>query len=452
MIKALLQAKDNPVWVKEMRVGFREKKVFYALIAWVVIVAIVASLAALSAFDNNKGIDNLPDAGKNFLEVLFWVQIALLAMLSPSLTTSAVSGERERKSFDMLLTTHLSPSELIFGKFGFAASFIVLALCATIPLESIVFFLGGVSLASFVWTKLVLCCFGFLCALYGLMMSARETRSAYATGQTYLGLVFICWFGLTATAGLRYAEDVPKLVYISVACTLFYLGLFLFWKSVNHLEERARHLKVLLMIGLGFYFLIFGVVSFCNYTYSGFEEEVWSLSGPFHYFLFGILLNPMRPSRRIETERFEASLLSRPIFWTLLLTSGLVAPLFFVESDKVLAICMYGLLSGLATAWFARSFALGRESRYPQVLVGCWVLFNLLPALTAIEEWKRENQHWHPASASPIVMLISYLEHNPSSLPLFAIVFYLVLFAIGQFRHMRHAARQKSTISTQAIP
>ncbi len=110
---------ENPVFVKEMRVGFREKKVFFALTAWVIIVALFASISAAGALGDNVAISELPERGQYLFEMLFWVQLVLLLMLAPSLTTSAVSGERERQSLDMLLTTHLAPAELIFGKFGF---------------------------------------------------------------------------------------------------------------------------------------------------------------------------------------------------------------------------------------------------------------------------------------------------------------------------------------------
>lgn len=448
MMTSWFQAFDNPVLIKEMRVGFREKKVFFALIAWVVIVALVASIATLVSFDSNQSLDRLPEAGQMFMEVLFWVQLVLLAMFSPSLTTSAVSGERERKSFDMLLTTHLSPSELIFGKFGFAASFILLALCATIPLESIVFFLGGVSLASFIYAKLILAAFGFLCALYGLMMSARETRSAYATGQTYLGLVFLCWFGLAVLGGLRYAPDVPLPVYIGACFTLLYLGLFMFWKSVNHLEERARHTKVLLSIGLIFYLVVLALVGFCQATYPWFEDGIWAGAGPLHYFLFGILLNPMRPARKVERRRFEASLLSRPILWTVVLSLGLLVPLIFNDEDRVLAINLYALVSGFCTAWFARGLALGRENRYPQILGASWLLLNVVPAFATIEEFRRSNDWWHPGTISPFAMLVGFLDKSPETVPALALAFYGFLFTVGQFRHMRMAKVERLKKST----
>ncbi len=438
-----LKSMENPVFLKEMRVGFREKKVFYALIAWVVIVALVASVSSLEAFDSNKGIDNLPEAGIFFMEFLFWVQFGLLAMLAPALATSAVSGERERKSFDMLLTTHLSPSELIFGKFGFAASFIFLALCATVPLESIVFFLGGVSLSSFFLSKLVLTAFGFLCALFGLMMSARETRSAYATGQTYLGLIFICWFIIAVVGMLRYVPDVPPVVYIGFALVSLYLGLFFFWKSVNHLEERARHLKMLLGTGLVFYLIFLGIAVYMQHYVPDVDDAVWAMSGPLHYFLFGILMNPMRPARRVERERFGKSILSRPFTWMVVLTVGLMAPLGMCQDDQAIAICLYGLMSGLATAWFARGLALKSPNKYPQILGACWLLLNVVPAFTAVDQFSKDSHVWHPATLSPFTMLFAYAGGTPREFPWLAIVFYLGLFVTGVILHIRFHARNR---------
>lgn len=445
MIASWFKALDNPVFVKEMRVGFREKKVFYALMAWVIIVALVASLSTFAAFDGNKGLDDMPESGIFFMEFLFWVQLGLLAMLAPSLTTSAVSGERERKSLDMLMTTHLSPSELIFGKFGFAASFIALALFSTIPLESIVFFLGGVSLLSFFYSKIILAAFGFLCSLFGLMMSARESRSAYATGQTYLGLVFICWFGMFGVIGLRYAPDVPNMVYVSVALSCLYLGLFLFWKSVNHLDERARHLKILLSIGLAFYILFLGLAVLTQELDPNIQDEIWAISGPVHYLLFGLLLNPMRPSTKVERDRFETSLLSRPSFWIVVLTMGLLLPLLICKDDKAIAICLYGLMAGLSTAWFARCLATGRTGRYPQILGACWLLLNLLPGFTAIEDFYPRTHEWHPATISPFAMLVSYIDSSPTHLPYLAMGFYAVLLIVGLM-----VQRRRSKNSTES--
>ena len=313
---------ENPVFVKEMRVGFREKKVFFALTTLVLLVAFFSSISSAIALAETNSISELPNAGKALFELLFWVQLVLLAMLSPSLTTSAVSGERERQSFEMLLTTHLAPSELIFGKFGFAASFIVLALFTTVPLEAIVFFLGGVSLASFFWAKLILLAFGLLASLLGLMLSARETRSAYATGQTYLCLLVLSFPVIPFFSGLRYASGVPTVAYVLCVLLALYFMLFFFWKSVNHLEERAAHLKILLAIGLLFYIVMVGSALSSEEIWGELDDSIWVIYAPVQYLLMGIMLNPIRPERVRERMLFAKSPLSNPVYWMLLLTAG----------------------------------------------------------------------------------------------------------------------------------
>lgn len=444
-MKEWLYRFENPVFVKEMRVGFREKKVFYALVAWVLIVALFASVMSLGAFNESMNLDELPEAGKFFLEGLFWVQITLLGFLAPSLTTSAVSGERERNNFDMLLTTHLTPAKLVAGKLGFAVSFVALALFSTVPLESVVFFLGGVSLWSFVSSKLLLLAFGVLCTLFGLMMSARETRSAYATGQTYFVLCFFGMFGVTGLAVMRY-EGAPFAVVAGAWLCAIYLTLFLFWKSVNNVEDRARHLKILLSIGLVFYLAMFALVGGSQWYYPHFDDEIWLLSAPVHYVLFGLLLNPMRPSRAIEKVRFDNSFLSRPFFWIVVLYLGLLGPLSFCKSDAAIAMCSYVGIAALGTTWFVRGLSLSRPERYPYLLGMSWSLLILVPALTGVSGLSAESHSFHPATLSPFTMFFEYTDqHHISSFPILATFFYFALFAIGQSRHL--AFRRKLALA-----
>jgi ABC-type transport system involved in multi-copper enzyme maturation permease subunit len=423
--------RENPVFVKEMRVGFREKKVFYALTAWVLIVALFASISSAAALSETNSISQLPDAGKALFEMLFWVQLVLLAMLSPSLTTSAVSGERERQSFEMLLTTHLAPSELIFGKFGFAASFIILSLFSTVPLEAIVFFLGGVSLTSFLSAKLILLTFGLLCSLLGLMLSARETRSAYATGQTYLCLMILSFTVLPVFSVMRYAEDVPTVAYALTTLLSIYFMLFFFWKAVNHLEERAAHLKILLTIGLVFYVGLVGVSLTDKDIWGDLDDSIWFAYGPIQYMLMGILLNPIRPERARERALFAKSPLSNPRYWMLLLIFGTLIPNIHAEDAAFTVMSVYVVLAGLGTGLFARGLSVRNPARYPFALGFSWLLLNVLPAFTAITGISENDRVWHPMMISPFAFLVSGYDHHSSDPPLTAFAFYTVLIVVG---------------------
>ena len=428
---------ENPVFVKEMRVGFREKKVFFALTAWVIIVALFASVSSAVSLSENTAISDLPNSGKGIFEMLFWVQLVLLAMLSPALTTSAVSGERERQSFEMLLTTHLSPAELIFGKFGFAASFLVLALFSTVPLESIVFFLGGVSLSSFLYAKFILLLFGLLASLLGLMLSARETRSAYATGQTYLCLLVLSITVLPFFSYLRYAPDVPMVAYGLFCILALYLLLFFFWKSVNHLEERARHLKILLFIGLVFYIMLVGVSLSDEEMWGDLNHSIWFCYGPVQYLLLGIMLNPIRPTRVRERILFSKSLLSRPLFWMIVLTIGTLLPNIYATDFASSAMSLYTLLAGAGTGLFARGLCMKKPARFPFVLGFSWLLLNVLPFFTAVTGVSGDERTWHPALISPFFYLVSSYDSRWSEAPMTAYIVYGALMIIGLMMGLR---------------
>ncbi len=429
--------RENPVFVKEMRVGFREKKVFFALTAWVILVALFASISSAAALTETKAISELPEAGRYLFEMLFWVQLVLLAMLAPALTTSAVSGERERQSFEMLLTTHLAPSELIFGKFGFAASFLGLALFATVPLEAIVFFLGGVSLTTFLYAKLILLAVGVLISLLGLMLSARETRSAYATGQTYLCLMLLSGPVISSTAMLRYGDDIPVRAYLMALLVIVYLMLFCFWKSVNHLEERALHLRVLLSIGLVFYVALVGISLSTDRFWGDFDHSFWALYGPAQYLLLGIMLNPARPQRQRERQLFARSFLSRPLFWVGLLAMGTLLPNIYAADFTAAAMSVYTLVAGLGTALFARALSGKKPGRYPYILGFSWLLLNVVPVFFAIGGVSTDQQLYHPASLSPLFFLGTAFDDGWRDPPLVAAIFYSVLILFGLLMGLR---------------
>ncbi len=429
------QRLDNPIFVKEMRIGFREKKVFYGLSAWVIVIALIASLTASSALSAGGSVSDLPEAGRVLFEFLFWAQLGFLVIFAPSLTTASVSGERERKSFDMLVTTQLSPAELIFGKFGFAIAFILLALLSTIPFEAVVFVLGGVSLQSFLLTKLSLASLAALTCLIGMTLSARETRSAYATGSTYLALVLLSIFVTPIIASLRYIEDVPAAVTAWVVLFILYCGLFLFWKSVNHLEERARHLKILRGLTLVFYIVLVSVSMLDDSVWQSLSNSLWPLYGPINYLLFGLMLNPMLPKKRLERESFRKSILNSPALWIGILTVGSFVP-FLVWTDwEFGAAATYTVFSGLGTALFARGLSADRPSRFPFALGFSWLLLNVLPVFIGLMDLRGDSIENDPLMLSPLAYLIEVVDsgyrYHQTSLPTLALGFYAALGLIG---------------------
>ena len=119
----------------------------------------------------------------------------MVTAITPSLTVGAITGERERKTYELLRTTLLPARKIVVGKLTAALTYMVLLILAAVPLESLAFVLGGVTVGELVIALLILLVAAFFSASVGLLFSAlaRSTRvaSALAYATTLLTTVGI---------------------------------------------------------------------------------------------------------------------------------------------------------------------------------------------------------------------------------------------------------------------
>ena len=109
--------RQNPVLENEMKRYTRNMKC-----AWIILgVNLVLALFALIAQMGLSGRENY----MTILQYRFPIQCYVLmgyglflaiCILIPGLAGGSIAGERERKTLDLLLTTHLSPWKIILGK------------------------------------------------------------------------------------------------------------------------------------------------------------------------------------------------------------------------------------------------------------------------------------------------------------------------------------------------
>ena len=58
---------------------------------------------------------------------------------------SSISGEKEKQTYDVLLTTTISPLNIVLGKLGTAIFRVMLLIFASVPLMALSFIVGGLS-------------------------------------------------------------------------------------------------------------------------------------------------------------------------------------------------------------------------------------------------------------------------------------------------------------------
>ena len=91
-------------------------------------------------------------------------------------------GERERKTLDLLLTTHLSPWKIILGKLGSSLCLIFLISFSTLPVIGLVLIYGGITLVNLFQLILNLVITGIFIGSIGIFLFGDHAQN-YGCGD-----------------------------------------------------------------------------------------------------------------------------------------------------------------------------------------------------------------------------------------------------------------------------
>ena len=188
----------NPVVLKELRGRMRGPRAFIVLTLYLLLMSgfvtllyIVYTASVNSAVSGNSG----QLVGKFVFGAVVGIELLLVCFIAPAFTAGAISGERERQTYDLLRTTLLPAQALVLGKLASALSYVLLLLVAALPLQSLAFLLGGVGPQEVVIATLLLVATAFLFGTSGIFFSSLMRRTLGSTVVTYA-------FALMATLGL----------------------------------------------------------------------------------------------------------------------------------------------------------------------------------------------------------------------------------------------------------
>lgn len=191
----------NPVTVKELRSRMRGRRAIIVLTVYLLVMSGFITLLYLlyaSASSQPYGPDPR-QAGKTIFGAVTGIQVLLVVFIGPSFTAGAISGEKERQTYELLRTTLLSANSLVMGKLISALSYVFLLILAAVPLQSIAFLLGGVSLVELLLTESLILVSAVAFALLGLFFSAFM-RSTLAASVITFATALALTLGLPAAA------------------------------------------------------------------------------------------------------------------------------------------------------------------------------------------------------------------------------------------------------------
>ncbi len=212
----------NPVTVKELRSRMRGRKAFVVLTVYLLVMSLFILLiyAAFAAGSSDPFGPNARDVGKAIFAAIVGVQVFLVVFVGPAYTASAISGEKERQTYDLLRTTLLTAKRFVSGKLLSSLAYVFLLILAAIPLQSIAFLLGGVSFLELFVSQIVLLAAAVAFAMWGLFCSASFRSTMAASVATFGGALFITL--ITPMLGGLFIAIISPL--LALSATLSWVG------------------------------------------------------------------------------------------------------------------------------------------------------------------------------------------------------------------------------------
>ena len=186
--------KVNPIFKREIMVSSRSRSL-PALICVVNTLLFAVTLIGASGVAATMRMTAKSDYGA-FLRIYGFVvllEFMLLLFITPSLTSGAISSERERETLDLMFTTQMSPGEIVLGKLMSNMSFVIVLEITCIPAVLVALIYGGVTVREIGELTVIFTFEAFVFMSAGMFFSSFSKSTARATAYTYGFIVFLCF-------------------------------------------------------------------------------------------------------------------------------------------------------------------------------------------------------------------------------------------------------------------
>ncbi|HBZ03004.1 MAG TPA: hypothetical protein DEO83_04250 [Lachnospiraceae bacterium] len=195
----------SPIIKKDLKVISRSMKFSWGLFAYeaVLMIVFLMSLSIMNLSSSyGQGVLSNVDVYNGyiyFFPAVGITELVIIALIVPIITASSISGERERKTMDVLLTTTISAPAIILGKIGSAVIRVMMFVIASLPLLSLSFLVGGLSwitLFIYILLAFLFACFAGSVGIFASSICKKSITAiilAYVIYLVIYGIPFVIW-------------------------------------------------------------------------------------------------------------------------------------------------------------------------------------------------------------------------------------------------------------------
>ncbi|MEQ1905468.1 MAG: ABC transporter permease subunit [Pirellulaceae bacterium] len=220
---------ENPVLQRELLVNLRTPRSFILLLVYQIILSGVVYLA----WPKEAWLDltENPESTRKLVDLFFLGNYVLVSLMTPSFAAGSISGEKERKTYEMLLASPLQPQSIVWGKLTAALTHLAILVFSSLPVVMLCLPLGGVSfyevLAAYVGLISSVVAFGMISVAAGgfFQRTSAALVVSYLLILPMVLVVIFFWYMMSAFGQERVNLTLTLFPGLSAAITipLFYL-------------------------------------------------------------------------------------------------------------------------------------------------------------------------------------------------------------------------------------
>ena len=290
----------NPVLRNESKIAVRSIKFTLMIFAYIAVLSIAVMIYYSSV--NQQGFSNglYLQSSKLFYVVMAIRQAVLLLFIVPALSSTSICSEREKQTLDILLSSKLTPLQIIIGKVSASSLRVIILIISTMPLYAIGSLTGVIKISNilelivfFIVNTIFVSSIGVFISTCAKTSKVSTTLSYALVLAIYMGIIVITWVILIITI---YNKDMSGTALTTMPKAL----------PIVYLSPVVGFVSLLLnQVGLGSEFS--GIFSeFGISMYSEYISIVVQLvlSGLFIY-LASVKLNPLNKKSRFKSKKVK---------------------------------------------------------------------------------------------------------------------------------------------------
>ena len=290
----------NPVLRNESKISVRSIKFTLMIFAYISVLSVAVMIYYSSVNEAIFSNGLYLESSKLFYVVMALGQAILLLFIVPALSSTAICSEREKQTLDILLSSKLTPFQIIIGKVSASSLRVIILIISTMPLYAIGAIIGVVKISNILSLIVFFIVNTIFVSSIGVFVSTCIKASKVSTALSYalvlfiyIGIIVITWAILMITV-YKMSMSGNTLTTVPKASPIVYLSPVVGFVSL-----------LLNQVGLGIEFSSmfseFGISIHSEYI-SIVVQLV--LSGLFIY-LASVKLNPLNKRSRFKSKKVK---------------------------------------------------------------------------------------------------------------------------------------------------